>query len=204
MTNHENFESTKTADSMRDGGSSNLSTYALERLAPNQNERNQQKGLIENGVLPSLSFNMADSYVRTGTEAKPQELKDSGVRVQHGKDGSVKSEYPSGVVVESIPPVHSTKDHVTLGPTIGLSPEKPNHMNSKGDVVDPKGRVIAHMNDDGSVTVDSGKGFYTHHPDGTIDRESAIRSRDGKTFKVLDTNNPLGGMSPSDLPHPRK
>ncbi|CAN5143502.1 hypothetical protein BH10CYA1_BH10CYA1_38170 [soil metagenome] len=52
----------------------------------------------------------------------------------------------------------------------------PNHMNKKGEVIDPKGRIIS-----------------------TVHKESAIRSRDGKDFEVLDTSSPLGNMRPGDV-----
>ncbi len=75
----------------------------------------------------------------------------------------------------------------------------PNHARLNGDVVDPKGRTIAKHNDDGSYTVDTGKGFFTQRSDGTIRKETAIRSRDSKSFTVIDTESPLGDLRPSDM-----
>jgi hypothetical protein len=194
MANCENFESNRSA-AIHDG-LTNLSSYIMERSTQPQSGRDQHSGLVENGILPSLSFMSGD--VRTGMPATAPEMKDSGVKVHHGKDGSTTGDYPSGVKVESTPASNSGKSNVILEPTISVESLPPNHMNKKGEVIDPKGRVLAKMNDDGSVTVDSGKGFYTQYPDGSINRESAIRTRDGK-FEVIDTNTPLGNLRPGDM-----
>lgn len=198
MGNHENLESNKATDSLRES-LSGLSDYIMERFAPSQSGRDRQSGLVEQGILPSVSFSEMSNEIRTGSPATAAEMKNSGVKVQHGKDGSTTGEYPTGVKVESTPASQSEKSNVTLEPTIRLENVPPNRLTKKGEVVDPKGKVLAKMNDDGSVTVDSGKGFYTQYPDGSIHRESAIRSRDGKTFEVIDTNTPLGNLRPSDI-----
>jgi hypothetical protein len=194
MGNHENFESSKAADSVQQGKLCNLSAYSMERGAAIQSGHDQNNGLVEKGILPSIGFMEMSSEVRTGTPAAATEFKDSGVKVQHGKDGSTTGEYPSGVKIESS---KSDKSNIELHPMIETEP--PNHLNEHGEVIDPRGRVIARRNDNGSVTVDSGNGFYTQYADGTINRESAIRSRDGKNFAVIDTNTPLGGLRPSDM-----
>jgi hypothetical protein len=106
------------------------------------------------------------------------------------------------VTIESSGETHSQKGNMKIDTSmVVVDAQPPNHQNKKGEVIDPKGRVIARPNEDGSVTVDSGNGFYTQYPDGAIKRESALRSRDGKTFEVLDTNTPLGNMRPSDMTH---
>lgn len=157
------------------------------------------KGLVEKGILPTVSFMEMSNDVRSGIPATGTEIKDLGIKVHRGQGGSTVSEYPNGVKIETLPAADSQTGSIRLGPTIGLSAQKPNHLDKYGEVVDPKGRVIARMNDDGSVTVDSGKGFFTQYPDGTINRETAIRSRDGKTFAVIDTNTPLGDLRPDDM-----
>jgi hypothetical protein len=198
MSIHENFEATKAPDAQQ-GTLANLSSYAMERSAPMQSRGDQHTNLVEKGILPTVSFMEMSNDVRTGTPPTAAEIKDSGVKVHRGQGGSTVSEYPNGVKIETLPAPASQTGSVRFGPTIGLSTEKPNHLDKKGEVVDPKGRVIARMNDDGSVTVDSGNGFFTQYPDGTVNRESAIRSRDGKNFAVLDTNTPLGDLRPSDM-----
>ncbi|HEY9713010.1 MAG TPA: hypothetical protein V6C72_06050 [Chroococcales cyanobacterium] len=199
MGNAEHFESIKAADSIKEGAMNNLSGYTMERSVPVQAKHEQNNGLVEQGILPSVSLMEFSSDVRPGTPASAAEIKESGVKVEHGKDGSTVGHYPSGVKIESTPASQSHNPNVVLEPTLKLESEAPNHMNKNGDVVDPKGRIIAKMNPDGSVTVDSGKGFYTQYPDGSIDRESAIRTRDGKNFDVIPTSTPLGDLRPSDM-----
>jgi hypothetical protein len=205
MGNHENFEANKAADSVQEGKLSNLSAYVMERTAPGQGGgRDRNNGLVEKGILPSMNIMEMSSEIRTGTEASAKETHDAGIKVEHGKDGSTKVEYPTGIKIESTGVSHSenAKGNIkveTSGTVIEVMP--PNHQNKKGEVFDEKGRIIAKPNEDGSYTVDSGKGFFTQYPDGTIVRESAIRSRDGKTFEVIDTNSPLGNLRPSDMTH---
>jgi len=197
MGNHENFEAQKTTDSSQESKISNLSSYMMERPAPAQSGRDKNESLVATGVLPSMDI---FDFKSSAPEAKPAELKDSGVKVEHGKDGSTKVDYPSGVKVESTGITHTDKGKIQVE-TGGIVVEAvaPNHMNKKGEVIDPKGRIIAKPNEDGGITVDSGKGFYTQDADGTIHRESAIRSRDGKDFEVLDTSSPLGNLRPGDV-----
>ncbi len=199
MGNHENFEANKAADSVQEGKQNNLSAYVMERPTHNQSGRDKNDGLVEKGLLPSMDI----LEFKAGPEAKPAELKDAGIKVEHGKDGSTKVDYPSGIKVESTGVSHSEKGKNIKIETSGLIVEAvpPNHQNKKGEIIDEKGRVIAKPNEDGSITVDSGKGFFTQNPDGTIVRESAIRSRDGKTFEVLDTSSPLGNLRPSAMTH---
>ena len=199
MGNHiEYTESKKGGDSLKDSNLSALSVSLWDECKQTVG-RDQQKTALADGILPELNFE-----ARTGSPASKNELKDSGVKLSHNKDGGTTGEYPSGVRVDTTPGARDEKHHVTIGPGSMLQAEKPNHMTKDGEVVDPKGRVLAKMNDDGSVTVDSGKGFYTHYPDGEVRRESAIRSRDGKTFEVIDTNTPLGNLRPSDMTKHRK
>ncbi len=197
MGNHENFEAIKSADSTHEA-KHNLSAYIMERPTPGQSGRDKNSGLVEQGILPSMDI--MEFKANIGPEAKPSELKAAGVKVEHTKDGHTKVDYPSGVKVESTGVTQSEKGNIkveTAGNIVEAVP--PNTMNKKGEVVDPKGRVIAKPNEDGSITVDSGKGFFTQNQDGTIESTAAIRSRDGKTFEVLDTNNPLGNLRPSDM-----
>lgn len=196
MGNNENFESIKSADKVQDTKSSNLTSYMMERPSSVHSGRDKNDGLVDKGILPSFDI----MEFKTGPEAKPTELKDSGVKVEHDKEGNTKVDYPSGVHVESGGTHHSEKNgHKIETDTMIVVAEPPNHQTKDGKILDPKNRVIAQENEDGSWTIDSGKGFYTQHADGTIERTSAIRSRDGKTFEVLDTENPLGNLKPGDM-----
>jgi len=142
---------------------------------------------------------------RTGKELNGQELRDAGIKCKRDvdKDGARNTtvEYPNGIKVtvseghtENGP--HGTRVEIGSSALIEFSP--PNKIKPNGDVIDASGREIARQNPDGSVTVDTGKGFYTQYPDG-IRKEAAIRSRDGKTFSVIDVDTPLGDLRPSDM-----
>lgn len=169
------------------------------------------------GILPQLSFNMADgagdaSHFQApmpGKDITTRQMKESGVRAAETKedDGSktITGEYPTGVRVRttdaSEPEVKPNGNVVTV--TGSDSIEATGNVRPKdkdGNVwVDAKGREIAKRNDDGSWTVDSGEGFYRQSSKG-IEKVSAIRSRDGKTFEEINTKDPLGNMKPSDMP----
>ena len=169
------------------------------------------------GILPQLSFNMADGASDAslfqaplpGKDITTKQMKESGVRASESKnsDGSktITGDYPSGVRVHTTdagkPQVKDSGNVVTVTETDGIEATgdaKPKDKN--GNVwVDAKGREIAKRNDDGSWTVDSGEGFYRQSNKG-IEKVSVIRSRDGKTFEEINTKDPLGDMKPSDMP----
>jgi len=206
MGHNEQFEATKAADSMQENKISNFNSYVLDRGANGRSMQDVQMktdSMVAAGALPSLDL---FSDAKTGTVASAKELKDSGIKTQTVPDGTgegtkTSTEFPNGVKITS---AESTSHHGKIETTTNIQvieASPPNHKNKAGEVIDEKGRVIAKPNEDGSITVDSGKGFYTHYPNGEIRRESAIRSRDGKTFDVIDTNTPLGNLRPGDMVH---
>ena len=72
--------------------------------------------------------------------------------------------------------------------TVMISAKPPAHQDKDGNIVDKNGRILAKQNRDGSVTVDGGNGnYYTQYYDGSIRKDKAQRSPDGKTFDVIDT-----------------
>lgn len=169
------------------------------------------------GILPQLSFNMADGASDAslfqaplpGKDITTKQMKESGVRASESKndDGSktITGDYPTGVRVHTTdagkPQVKDSGNVVTV--TESDSIEATGDVRPKGKDgnvwVDAKGREIAKRNDDGSWTVDSGEGFYRQSNKG-IEKVSVIRSRDGKTFEEINTKDPLGDMKPSDMP----
>ncbi|MBA3860070.1 MAG: hypothetical protein C0507_24445 [Cyanobacteria bacterium PR.3.49] len=169
------------------------------------------------GILPQLSFNMADGASDAslfqaplpGKDITTKQMKESGVRASESKndDGSktITGDYPTGVRVHTTdagkPQVKDSGNVVTVTESDGIEATgdvKP--KDKDGNVwVDAKGREIAKRNDDGSWTVDSGEGFYRQSNKG-IEKVSVIRSRDGKTFEEINTKDPLGDMKPSDMP----
>ena len=78
-----------------------------------------------------------------------------------------------------------------------------------GNVEDEHGRIIAKHNPDGSYTIDVDGKFFTQRADGTVRKETAIRvpkpgEKKFHDFEVLDVENPLGNMKPSDMTIHRK
>lgn len=169
------------------------------------------------GILPQLSFDMADSASDAslfkaplpGKDITTKQMKESGVRAAETKedDGAktITGDYPSGVRVKTTeggePIVKDDGRVVTVTGTDSVEATGDVRPKGKdGNVwVDAKGREIAKRNDDGSWTVDSGEGFYRQSSKG-IEKVSVIRSRDGKTFEEINTKDPLGDMKPSDMP----
>ncbi|PZM78058.1 MAG: hypothetical protein DKT66_27700 [Candidatus Melainabacteria bacterium] len=141
-----------------------------------------------------------------------KEMKESGISANIQVDGATKTtnaKYPGGIDVSVSNGRKITADdgtELTITNMNMVSVRKPIHETKPGSgvFVDEKGRAVAKVNDDGTVTVDTGKGFYTQGPDG-IKRVSALRSRNGKDFEVLNTDDPLGGMAPPDnLSHSKR
>lgn len=199
MPTPENFEAPKSAEQIKEAPQANLSSYVLERQAPSNQGRDKSDSLVNQGILPSVDF----LEMKTGPEATPAQLKDSHVKVEHDKDGT-KADYPTGVHAESGSHDMQVNGRNIHTEAIIVSATNGNHFDKKGQIVDSHNRVLAKENEDGSWTIDSGEGFYTQRKDGTIERTSAIRSRDGKDFEVLDTENPLGGMKAPDSPKQSK
>lgn len=157
------------------------------------------------------SVKSLDSRPKT-KDITSKEMKDSGISATIQVDGDSKTthgKYPGGIDVQVS---NGRKIKTDDGPEITItnanmvSVRKPIHETKPGSgvFVDEKGRAVAKVNDDGTVTVDTGKGFYTQGPDG-IKRVTALRSRNGKDFEVLNTDDPLGGMAPPDnLSHSKR
>ncbi|HNB23097.1 MAG TPA: hypothetical protein PKZ32_11780 [Candidatus Melainabacteria bacterium] len=156
----------------------------------------------------------AKSYDKK-TKAKDitsKEMKDSGISATIDVDGDSKTthgRYPGGIDVQVSNGRKLKADdgtEITITSANMVSVNRPIHETKPGSgvFVDEKGRAVAKVNEDGTVTVDTGKGFYTQGPDG-IKRVTALRSRNGKDFEVLNTDDPLGGMAPPDnLSHSKR
>lgn len=214
MGNHtEQFEGNKPQEAK--AFNSSLSNYGMERQDPGMNTRDLQmksSDLVAQNILPDLAIldDVKPGY--GGRQATREDLKESGVKAeQHtAKDGTVttKVDFPNGVKVEkSETPPHKVegKPHITVESSITVIDGAQEKPAGSGKYVDATGKQVAQVNEDGSVTVDGGKGkFFTVEADGTVTKASAIRSRDGKTFEVLDTDTPLGNLRPGDVVKPEK
>lgn len=208
MSIYENFEATKPADALQRGESGNLAEFGPERTDPAQLLRDNQVKtdvLVDKGVLPSLDLLAMANGFRTGDEVGASELRKAGIKCKRDVDAdgreSTKAEYPNGVKVTVTEGTTITRKNgvkVEIEPTSLVEVPKGSREHPKGSgvFVDGNGKQIAKVNDDGSVTVDTGKGIYTQYHDG-ITKETAIRSRDGKSWTVIDTKTPLGGLKPS-------
>ncbi|HEY9867794.1 MAG TPA: hypothetical protein V6D08_01185 [Candidatus Obscuribacterales bacterium] len=208
MASTENFEATRPVDAAKESESNSFGAYTLERTAPGQWTQDiQQKtvDLVDSGVLPSLDLLAMSSDFRTGTEVGAKDLRDAGISCKRDVDSdgreSTTAEYPNGVKVTVTEGTTITREDgrkIEIGPSsmVELPPGAKEQPKGSGIYVDRAGKQLAKVNEDGSVTVDTGEGFFTQYPDG-ITKETAIRSRDGKTWTVIDTKTPLGGMKPS-------
>lgn len=194
MINQKDIESSKLSAPREGDGTGQLSDYILQRLQ--RDERNSDS-LVDSHILPSVELLEFKSPGPTATRA---EIKNSDISVRHLPDGTTKIDYPDGITVESKTKTYTDSEGRKQEKHFNeVNASKPNTKKKNGDVVDPNGRIIAKVNDDGSVTVDSGKGFYTQDVDGTLHKETALRTRKGKDFEVLDTSTPLGNLRPGDM-----
>lgn len=206
MGNHtEQFEGQQQAEAK--SFNSSLSSYMTERPDPAMNARELQTksgDLVAQGALPSLELFSAPPDVQPGYGgriASREDLREAGIKCERktedNGDKTVNAEFPNGVKISITD--GQVREGSRPGTTIDTSTsilegaqEKPL---GSGHFVDKTGREIAQKHSDGSYTVDGGNGkFFTVEADGTITKASAIRSRDGKKFEVLDTDNPLGGV----------
>lgn len=214
MGNHtEQFEGNKPQEAKAFNPS--LSNYGMERQDPGMNSRDLQmksNDLVAQNILPDLAIldDVKPGY--GGRQATREDLKEAGVKAEHkvAKDGTetTKVEFPNGVKIEKTdgaPHRAEGRPNVIIETgitTIEGAQEKPA---GSGKYIDATGKQVAQVNEDGSITVDGGKGkFFTVEADGTVTNASAIRSRDGKTFQVLDTDTPLGNLRPGDVVKPEK
>jgi hypothetical protein len=158
--------------------------------------------MVAKGALPSLDLFSSERH--TGKELNKQEQKQEGLKAHTDvdkTDGSKTTtvEYPNGVTVSTSDKVIHKKEHdVTISGMNNVEVNAPNKMDKDGNITDAKGRQIVKSNQDGSITVDTGKGFYTQYPNGEIRKETALRTPDGK-FEVIDVDTPLGNLRPSDM-----
>jgi len=233
MANFEAYES--AAAQAPNVGMGSLSDYAMVRHSSPAAARLDDKmndALVVNGLLPALEFadgagkereakespRPKDAKVKANDSAPKvkdittKEMKDSGISATIQVDGDSKTthgRYPGGIDVQVSNGRRIKTDdgpEITITNANMVSVRKPIHETKPGSgvFVDEKGRAVAKVNDDGTVTVDTGKGFYTQSPDG-IKPVSALRSRNGKDFEVLNTDDPLGGMAPPDnLSHSKR
>ncbi len=210
MGNHENFETVKTAEATHENNIGTIDLYADRRGSHSVHDHHESTdSLVSKGVLPPIDLIEMSSEYRTGKVAASRDLSDAGVKTKLSaeKDGAqtTSTDYGNGVIISSTEggkPTDLGNGHkLTFKNNMAVEVHYPNHAKLNGDVVDPKGKLIAKHNEDGSYTVDTGKGFFTQYADGTIRKETAIRSRDSKSFTVIDTETPLGDLRPSDMTH---
>lgn len=179
-----------------------LSDYAMVRQSAllAQTDDRSRDSLLGNGMLPAFEIKDSSSQQAQlkatrplkGTDITTRDMKDSGVSAAQEKDGDSKTtnaRYPGGIEV-------STSNGKTLvspeGDTLKVSKvsmvqvKPPLHEAQEGGrvYIDGNGKAMVKVNRDGTVTVDTGKGFYTQSPDG-VEKVHAIRSRDGKDFTVV-------------------
>ena len=176
---------------------------------PQENQMDSIK-YVEKGTLPRLDLFSAPE-LRTGRQMSPKELENEGIKSRESRsdDGTkeTKVDFPNGVrvtVSEGKTVVRNGRE-VEIGPgsmveVSGADGQIRESSPGSGVLVDKSGKQIAKHNEDGSVTVDSGDGVYTTHPDGTIRKEVILRSRDGKSWEILDANAPLGKLR-NERPH---
>jgi hypothetical protein len=189
MGSHETFEAPRAIES-KENQLPNLSSYFMMEspVKLNQYQNRADVVITDQDVKDRVKDLHLLDNTRTGDAQNGKQLKDAGVNVKHSSDNNntytVTSEFPSGVVVKTV-------DHVTPkeeSAWVSIDAKAPAHKDKDGNVVDKQGRILAKQNGDGSVTVDGGNGnYYTQYPDGSIRKDKATRSPDGKTFDVVDT-----------------
>lgn len=191
----------------------------IEELLHRLQERNEPLQVREqtpeeaarsaDAFLPQFDLLNGTSQFRRGNEMSSPELAKESIKSKHRVDrngiDSTLAEYPNGLqvlVVEGEKRVKADGTRIELDPTTVIQFSKPNraHPRGSGILVDGNGRQIAKQNDDGSVTVATDEGFFTQTPYG-ITRVTAIRSRDGKSWTVLNTDDPLGDLRPTPIPN---
>ncbi len=200
-----------------------LSDYAMVRQSGQlaQSDLRSNDALVGNGMLPA--FELADSAVQhtafkappplKGTDITTKDMKDAGVSAAQEKDGDTKTtnaRYPGGIEVSvSNGKTITTPDghEITISNSNLVQVKPPIHESKEGSgvFVDKAGKVVAKVNDDGTVTVDTGDdgGFYKQTPEG-VKKVAAIRSRDKKTWDEIDTDNPISNDMRKDMDQPRK
>jgi hypothetical protein len=152
-------------------------------------------------VPPPPTFN-------THNDTSDKELAAEGIKRSHGFDDdgtkNAKVEFPNGVKITSSGPSaeHSLGDgnkvQVTNTSIVETATKVHEHPHGSGVQVDSHNKPIYKDNADGSKEVYTDTGVYKANSDGTVEKESAIKNRNG-SWTVIDTSTPLGDMKPSDL-----
>ncbi len=212
MSKHENVDEIKMADTMQPNLKF-LDLYADIKGFPQTQHDLSDALLMKRGVLPVIEIAETASEYRTGKPASRTDLDVAGVKCKRTieSDGAqtVTADYGNGVKIsttEGGKPIETANGHkVKFENNVVIEISGKNHLKLNGNVEDSTGRIIAKHNPDGSYTVDTGEGgFYTQRADGTIRKETAIRTRKphekvAHDFEVLDTETPLGNLRPSDM-----
>jgi hypothetical protein len=168
---------------------------------------------MKRGVLPKIEITDSSNQYRTGKPATGNDFAEAGVTCKRSiqKDGAHTTtvDYGNGVVISSTeggkPTELSHDQKVTVKHNISVTILGDNVEKEHGIIEDAKGRVIAKRNEDGGYTVDTGTGaFFTQRADGTVRKETALRTRRphekvARDFEVIDTETPLGKFRPSDM-----
>lgn len=233
MANFEAYESAAAAEA-KNVGMGSLSDYAMVRQSAPlaQFDRQMNEDLVGNGLLPVLEFADGAGKEREAKEAPKakdgahkaadsapkakditsKEMKESGITANIEVEGATKTtnaRYPGGIDVSvsngrTIKTDDGREIKITNANIVTVREPIRESKPGSGVFVDERGRAVSKVNDDGTVTVDTGKGFYTQGPDG-IKKVTALRSRNGKDFEILNTDDPLGGMAPPDnLSHSKR
>lgn len=211
MSKPENVDEIKMADAMQPSLKF-LDLYADIKGFPQTQHDLSDTLLMKRGVLPVIEIAETQSEFRTGKPATRADFDDAGVKCKRSveKDGAqtVTVDYGNGVTISSteggkptlLPDGHKVVFKNNM--TVEINGKNVGKLN--GNVEDEHGRILAKHNPDGSYTVDVDGKFFTQRADGTIRKETAIRvpkpgEKKFHDFEVLDVENPLGNMRPSDM-----
>ncbi|RTL40110.1 MAG: hypothetical protein EKK48_16795 [Candidatus Melainabacteria bacterium] len=211
MSKHHHVEEMKSADAHHSSHHKFLDLFADIKGFPQTQPDLCDSLLLKRGILPAVEIADSSSQERTGKVASNRDLQDAGVVRKHSveKDGAQTTtvDYGNGVIISTTdggkPVDIGNCMRITFKNNMAVHILPPNVGKLNGNVEDPSGRIIAKHNADGSYTVDTGKGFFTQHTDGSIRKETAIRTdkphekRKFHDFDVLDTETPLGNLRPS-------
>ncbi len=201
-----------------------LGDYAMVRQNTQlgQTDRQSNNKLEDAGVLPKLAFNLADGSgsddvielkYPVGKNIATKEMKDAGVSARESVDDegrkTTSSEIKSGVkvsITEGKDTTTPSGNKVHIDDTVMIEPNGKIHETAKGSGhwVDDKGKEMVRQNKDGSVIIDTGDGGFYKQDSHGMKKISAIRSRDGKTFDVLDTDNPVSEDMRKDMDQVRQ
>jgi hypothetical protein len=212
MSKHHHVEELRKADS-HEHNHKFLDLFADIKGFPQTQHDLCDSLLTRQGTLPHVEILHSETAYRTGKPATRADLTETGVTRTYtvNKDGSQTTtvDYGNGVKISSSDRQLSgdpNQCHTATRHDLEVKVSAPNHRKLNGNVEDKEGRIIAKRNEDGSYTVDTGKGFFTQRSDGTVRKETAIRTRKPHEkhfhdFDVIDTETPLGNLKPDDLSH---